>query len=165
MLVLQHVDHWDPEKGTRIGAYVTWSAVHRTQRAMNKWRGARIHGNEGKNPGRQEYTFTTIVSRCRTDEGDERFDPCDLAPTEPDQERRALVAEAVEVQLAVATEVREAAVVRALLECDYSPEDAARAIWEDYRVRVECRLLDEEHTLRVVRAQVSEMINAFVDAA
>src|ERR1019366_136805 len=151
MQVLEHVPHWDPGTGMPISKFVCWAATHRTQREIHKMRGARIHGNEGKNKGRPETTFSAYsakrASHGARDGRPEDVDPCDLVP------------------LYATQDVREALVMLALQNCDGDPDDAAVKLFESFSSRVECELRDVEHARRVVLGTVHDVMGPYISAA
>src|ERR1019366_303074 len=169
MQVLEHVPHWDPGTGMPISKFVCWAATHRTQREIHKMRGARIHGNEGKNKGRPETTFSAYsakrASHGARDGRPEDVDPCDLVPLYATQDVRAALREVLSDALVDAVTVREAFVMLALQNCDGDPDDAAVKLFESFSSRVECELRDVEHARRVVLGTVHDVMGQYISAA
>lgn len=151
MLVLVHVRAWDPSRGAALGPYVLWSAIHRTQRQMNRWRGASLTGNEGKNPSRAEVAF------CRAFGPD--VDPFLRAePTGARQDEEIERGEQFGEVLGACESVREALVLLALKRAEGSLGDAAGFLYGDYASRVECELASEAHARRVVEDCVAKIV-------
>jgi hypothetical protein len=150
LLALKHVRDWDPGRGA-IGPFVLWSTIHRAQRELNRWRGACLSGNEGRNPSRAEIAF------CRAfgPEVDPMAfaDPC-AATQEQEIDRR----ERFEEILSACESVREALVLLALRRAEGSLCEAAALLFGDYASRVECELVGEEHTRQVVKESVSKIV-------
>ena len=156
--VLHYVPKWRPERGERIWDYVIWSAVHRTQRQIHKWRGAKIHGNEGKNESRAELAFSRVFRNDPQyqEDASSRIDVVlsRHAPLpEPPEDGLDHDAE-YEDLLRQARTPREAIVLRALREHG-TIHGAARFIWDDFSLRIECGVTsDEAQVARVVREVV-----------
>ena len=167
--VLRHVPEWRPDRGMAIGKFVAWAATKRTQREIHGIRGARIHGNEGKNPGRPETTFSSYAARRAArgarDGRPEDVDPSDLVPIHATQDIRAALREILSDALADAVTIREAFVMLALQNCDGDPDDAAVALFADFSARVECELRDVEHARRIVLGTASEVLGQYISAA
>jgi len=169
MQVLAHLPQWDASAGMPISKFVSWAATKRTQREIHKMRGARIHGNEGKNKGRPETTFTAYsakrASHGSRDGRPEDVDPCDLVPLHATQDVRAALREVLSDALVDAVTVREAFVMLALKNCDGDPDDAAAKLFESFSARVECELRDVEHARRVVTETIHDAMGAYIHAA
>lgn len=169
MQVLHHVPQWSPDKGMAIGKFLAWAATKRTQREIHKMRGARIHGNEGKNLGRPETTFTAYsarrASRGAKDGRPEVVDPSDLVPIHATQDVRAALREILSDALVDAVTVREAFVMLALQNSDGDPDDAAAKLFAEFSSRVECELRDVEHARRVVCCTAQQVLGQYISAA
>lgn len=164
--VLRAVPCWDAERGLAIGRYVTWAAVHRAQREINRMRGARLHGNEGKNPGRPEATFSSITQRRKRRSADApEFDPADLLPTEPAQFESADVREMFALAIEGAVTEREVIIFFALRECGGEPDAAALRIFADFPARVQCGARDEDHARALVRSAIIDLYGRLGSAA
>lgn len=147
LLVLKHVRKWSPERGgMTIGSYVLWCAIHRTQRAMDQWRGAR----DGSKPSRSEIAF----SRAFAPDADP-LAKLKASGANALQEEAAEAAEVFTSALGGCRTVREALVLLALRRAGGSPALAAALLYGDFAARVECALADEGHARRVVAESVS----------
>jgi hypothetical protein len=162
ILVLLHVKKWKPGKA-KISQYLTWCAIHRTQRTLNRWRGASTSGNEGKNPSRAEIAFAQAFTR-EADEGDEGDrDPADRATVEADQDEWVEAAERFDDVLQGCLSVREALSLLALRQAGGKIDEAAKALFESFASRVECGLSDERHARRVVTQSVAKLADRYED--
>lgn len=149
--VFEHVNAWDPERGMPVGAFVVWAATHRTQREIHKMRGARLHGNEGQNPGRPERTFSNLQGR-RGDDGERmEFDPTSLTPERALQCEAASVEQVLSVAIENARSVRDVLILYALRESGGEPDEAACRIFESFSARVQCGVRDAGHARSLVR--------------
>ena len=153
--ILVYVPRWSPERCERIWDYVIWSAVHRTQRQIHRWRGAKIHGNEGKNESRAELAFSKVFrndAQYQEDAGS-RIDAILTKAKPVAQEPEAEIDRSAKFDevLQHAKTIREALVLHALRACDGSILQAAAAIWEDFHARVECGLTHERQARKAVR--------------
>jgi hypothetical protein len=118
-----------------LAAYVVWSAVHRTQREIHRMRGARLHGNDAKNPGRPEVTFADYEGRRakRSTDGETRnYTALDMAPTAAEQDRDAEIRQTLTFAIEASTSPREAMVLLALRESGGSSDTAAVRLFEDF---------------------------------
>lgn len=166
--VLEHVPRWCPERCERIWDYVIWSAVHRTQRQIHKWRGAQIHGNEGKNKSRAELAFSRAFGNDALYQEDpgSRIDAIlvKAAPPKEDPEGEAARERKFDELLQQTETVREAFALQALKEHDGSVQHAAAALWGDFHARVECGLTSERQALAVVREAIEAIARRCVIA-
>jgi hypothetical protein len=118
-----------------LAAYVVWSAVHRTQREIHRMRGARLHGNDAKNPGRPEVTFADYEARGKRSHNgidDVQRRVVDRTPVAGEQDREAEIRETLTFAIEAATTPREAMVLMVLRESGGSPDAAAVRIFEDF---------------------------------
>ena len=165
LLVVENIRFWQPG-GMPLVPFIVWSSTQRTQRAIHRMRGARIHGNEGKNKSRPETTFSRIAAKRMNRDPDARdFDPADMARIEPRQVDDMIVGEVFEMAIGRAKTTREALVLAALRENRGEPDCAAQDLYEEFATRVECGFVDVEHARRVVGSVVSDVVRRYVSAA
>ena len=152
MVVLRTIPLWDPERSSNVRVYVTWCAVHRTQRELHRWRGALLRGNEARNPSRFEAPLSRLpgVRRESDEAAQERAIERSLPAQPPEQEQRAEAAERFSSLLRRCQTPREALVLLALRQVDGETARAAALLFESFAARVECELEDEEHAREVV---------------
>jgi hypothetical protein len=146
MLALEHVKLCNPKRGD-FGPYVVWCVYRRGQRAIHKWRGAKLSGNEGRNPSRAERSFSTFAVEAWQE---------NLRAPERDAVRAMHAEERFALVLSNCRSTREALVLLALRECDGSVRHAAEAIWKDYAARVQLEVRTEKAAERVVRRVLSK---------
>lgn len=152
--VFEHIGEFDPARGMTIGGFVVWAATHRTQREIHKMRGARLHGNEGQNPGRPEKTFSNIRGQ-RGDDGERmEFDPTSLFPAKAQQFEDASVEQVLSDAIQRAQTVRDVLILYALRESGGEPDEAACRIFESFSARVQCGVLDAGHARSLVRKAI-----------
>jgi Sigma-70 region 2 len=160
ILAIQHLHTWDPGRGLRIGAYVVWVATKRAQRQIHRWRGAKLSGNESRNKSRVEINFTrqyrlSSGQYCQlSEDGVEQNVPARFESAEDRIER----GEKFDEVMGECRTVAEAVVLLTLRECDGSVQETAAAIWENFRVRVECGLQEPEQARALVGSVVSRLV-------
>ena len=146
--VLQHVRAYDPARGSSIGKFVRWGAIHRTQREINRWRGASLHGNEGANPGRPETTFTQAFSPD--------VDPLATFGTEAiDREEQVEDYEGYKERVAECETAAGAVARLALWHAGGSVPDAVRLIMGDIGARLECGVSTARGARRLVEREAA----------
>ncbi len=150
---VRRVDLFDPSRSASLVAFVLFGARTRTRRAVHQMRGARIHGNEGKNAGHYEATFSRISerrSRGRGEDTGKKFDPCDLVPVFKTQDAQASVREILDDAMRDSGDLRESLALRCLRDAGGDPEDASERLFGSFAARVECGLDTVEAARRLV---------------
>lgn len=148
---VRFVRSWQPGRGPRLATFVAWSAQNKAKKAMNKWRGALLSGNSGKNPSRFELPFSAVFPDGEESAGTR------VPATAPEQEEAIESGRAFYSALDETHTVREALVLLALRASDGSMVRAAEALYEDFAARVECELTSERHARAVVQRMVSRL--------
>lgn len=156
-LGLKFVSKWTAARGSEIGRYVTWNAIHRAQRQLDAWRGASTHGSSGKNPSRSEIAFTRAFGPD--------VDPFARLGAEPAGQDDALARRAVLEDALLACETgAEAVALQALWAAGGSIQEAAELIAGNAHARAECRVAGPAEARQLVLGVVSRLASDAPDA-
>ena len=151
VLAIEYVRRWDPSRNSPIGKFVTWSAIHRTQRAMNVWRGASTHGREGANPSRVELAFSRVYGAD--------VDPfAKLSPMHAEQDAMVARSERFAGLLEDAT-ARQAVVLALLRAADGSVEQAAQLAASDVVVLAELGATTAEQARKIIVKELGQIVD------
>lgn len=136
--------NYEPSRGVPLKRYVVFNALDRAKKQMHKVRGA-SYGGRGVdfNPSRIELPFTTYSVLFDQEWIDK------ILCVDPDQIDRLEKQDSVKRVQRTCRSSREWYAVRALGETG-SIEMSARLIYSDPDSRLDCRLRNENHALRVV---------------
>ncbi len=154
-IALEHLGKWQPARGA-VGPFVVWCTQRRAQRQMHRWRGAKLSGNEGRNPSRFEVPASRLAGRWQEDGDAERvFEQ--LAACGPVAEELLLVDDRARAVLRRARDWREVVVLQALMACEGSIEDAVGLIQGNLGARLHCGARDPE----AIRDAVTRVLGRF----
>lgn len=162
--VLEFVPKWDPSQSEKIWDFVIWSATHRTQRQIHKWRGASIHGNEGANPSRAELAISSVIKNevgngSKIDSFLSRLSVSEEEEVENKISRQQML----EIFLGIASSKREAIVARALIASGGKIHEAVVTISNNFDWCVHCRVpyLERNRVRSAVRSALIAMAKRY----
>ena len=154
----EFVWRWEPHRDVSLERYVTYNALDRAKKRAHKARGAKLHGNAGRNPSRFEMPSSSL-SRDRQ-EGERSAEWMDdFACSSPDQEefveRGESLAHAGQDLLDC-----EQRILRHLREAG-SLAKAAEQVWADPVARRRAGIANRQQAARAVvrvAAKVAEVV-------
>jgi hypothetical protein len=156
VLAVEYAGKCDPARleGGSYGGYIVWCATRRAQRQIHKWRGARLSGHEGQNPGRPERCFASLHKRGGEDRGYRDDFESRVAAETPDPVEHVDSGRAL---LGRARSVREAVVLLALQRAGGDVEAAGAELWGAHAARVESGARSRRHAVRICRSALERL--------
>jgi DNA-directed RNA polymerase specialized sigma24 family protein len=148
----KHVWKFDPARGTSLERYVIFNAVDHAKKAVHVARGASLSGSADRNPGHIEVLW---------DEEDEHKAGI-LMSEDAEQDDAVRVREALDAVKRECENVQELLSIDALAKTG-SVELAGARLYGDPGTRLACRMVSEDHAVRVVDTAVSVLAVRLLD--
>lgn len=153
MLAVKHARECDLRRGN-VGPYTVWMTYRRAQRELHRMRGAKLSGNESKNPSRFEIPF------CKMRQGADG-EPWDAARLRDEFGAspidRIESFERYQIALSRCSTMREVIFLRALEHTGGSIAGAADLILGDWDARVTCRLSSRTRLVKAIQSFLGRM--------
>lgn len=156
------IPQWDPARGNTLAEYVVWNACTKAKLWIHRQRGANLHGNRGKNPGRFHQPTSRyglrpdgqvdVAAEVRGAAAATRV--AAQQPTQEDAAESSQRAAQLYERLALAAPTRVLAWVMTELARDWNPDGAAARLWADPDKRRRMRLGNEQEARAEVRRAV-----------